>query len=157
MDAARWGLPTAAVETLPERLQHSWSRYRQHFWTRTRDQGAHGYAYLSGLLRMQAKRTYSGIAREAGESSENVQHFMSNSPWSGRALIQQVQQEVTAVPTLSVANVRELLHATMPLRQLSLTEAQDLVCEHLLNRTRARRSRFKNQFNILRFHSINLV
>ena len=81
---------------MPERLRQIWGRYRQHFWTRTRDQGAHGYTYLSGLLRMQAKRTYSGIAREAGESSENVQHFMSNSPWSGRGIIQQVQQEVTA-------------------------------------------------------------
>jgi SRSO17 transposase len=61
--------------------------------------------------------------------------------------------ELETLPTLSVANVRELLRATLPLRQLSITEAQDLVCEHLLHRARSRRSRLKNQFDVLRFHS----
>jgi len=54
---------------------------------------------------------------------------------------------------LSVANVRELLRATLPLRQLSIAEAQDLVCTHLLNRTRSRQSRLRKQCDLLRFHS----
>ena len=34
------------------------------------------------------------IAREGQIAEQNMQHFMSNSPWSGRALIEQVQQAI---------------------------------------------------------------
>lgn len=47
------------------------------------------------------------------------------------------------LPTLSVANVRELLRAVMPLPQLTPARATDLVIEHLLNRTSSRQSRLK--------------
>jgi len=59
----------------------------------------------------------------------------------------EVQQllEVDELPVLSVANVRELLCATMPLPELSPAQASDLVVEHLLNRTRSRKSRLKKQ------------
>lgn len=49
------------------------------------------------------------------------------------------------LPQLSFANVRALLRATLPLPQLSLDEAADLVLSHLDNRTRSRRSRLKKQ------------
>ena len=45
---------------------------------------------------MTSKRTYSDIAREESGSGDNIQHFMSNSPWSGRGVIEQVQREVSA-------------------------------------------------------------
>ncbi|HQM13894.1 MAG TPA: hypothetical protein PK832_05575 [Anaerolineae bacterium] len=59
----------------------------------------------------------------------------------------QVQEllEVDELPVLSVANVRELLRATMPLRQLSSAQAQELIAQHLLNRARSRKSRLKKQ------------
>ena len=47
------------------------------------------------------------------------------------------------LPPLSLANVRELLRAVMPLPQLTPERATDLVIEHLLNRTSSRRSRLK--------------
>jgi len=49
------------------------------------------------------------------------------------------------LPALSVANFRERLRAVMPLKRLSVTEATDLVIEHLTNRTRSRQSRLKKQ------------
>ena len=68
--------------------------------------------------------------------------------WMGRferdpALLE--QYEVDVLPMLSVGNVRELLRAAMPLPQLSTQEAAALVVEHLVNRTRSRRSRLCNQ------------
>lgn len=45
------------------------------------------------------------------------------------------------LPELSLANVRELLRAAMPLPQLSVESATDLVVEHLVNRARSRKSR----------------
>ncbi len=54
--------------------------------------------YLSGLLRMEGNRHDSGIAREAGVEEQNLQHFMSHSPWSAEAVYRQVQEEVKARP-----------------------------------------------------------
>lgn len=52
--------------------------------------------------------------------------------------------EVEVWPVLSVANMRELLRAAMPLPQLSPIEATLLVIEHLDNRIRSRKSRLRN-------------
>jgi SRSO17 transposase len=53
--------------------------------------------------------------------------------------------ELEVLPALSVANVRALLRAALPLPQLSPAQAIDLVIEHLDNRARSRRSRLKNR------------
>ena len=52
--------------------------------------------------------------------------------------------EVDILPALSVANVRTLLRAALPLPQLSPSEAAALVVKHLDNRTRSRKSRILN-------------
>jgi SRSO17 transposase len=49
--------------------------------------------------------------------------------------------ETELLPNLSVANVRTLLRATMPLPQLTPFDAAHLVVKHLDNRTRSRKSR----------------
>ena len=59
------------------------------------------------------------------------------------ALAQEFAVEV--LPNLSVANVRVLLRAVMPLPQLSPGEAAEQVARHLLNRHRSRQSRLKKK------------
>lgn len=54
---------------------------------------------------------------------------------------------VHSLPRLSVANVRELLHAVMPLQQLSPDQARRLVVKHLVDRSRSTRSRLKAQLS----------
>jgi SRSO17 transposase len=49
------------------------------------------------------------------------------------------------LPSLSVANLRAMLRAAMPLPDLTADRAAALVVEHLVNRTRSRRSRRKRQ------------
>lgn len=49
--------------------------------------------------------------------------------------------EISLLPTLSVANVRALLRAALPLPVLSPLDAATLVVTHLDNRTRSRKSR----------------
>ena len=51
--------------------------------------------------------------------------------------------ETDVLPALSMANVRELLRATMPLPQLTPFQAAELVIKHLDNRTRSRKSRLR--------------
>jgi len=55
------------------------------------------------------------------------------------------QLELATLPALSVANVRELLQAAMPLPQLSPEQATRLVVQHLVNRSRSMRSRLHAQ------------
>ena len=52
---------------------------------------------------------------------------------------------VHSLPALSVANVRELLQAMMPVQQLSPEQARRLVVKHLVDRSRSTRSRLKAQ------------
>lgn len=52
---------------------------------------------------------------------------------------------VDSLPALSVANVRELLQAVMPLQQLSPEQARRLVVKHLVERSRSTGSRLKAQ------------
>jgi hypothetical protein len=54
-----------------------------------------------------------------------------------------LSQFTELLPALSVANVRKLLRAVMPLKQLTEEQATERVSEHLLNRTRSRKSRIK--------------
>jgi len=53
--------------------------------------------------------------------------------------------ELDTLPALSVANVCELLIASMPLPDLSPDQATQLVVKHLVNRSRSTRSRHKSQ------------
>jgi SRSO17 transposase len=52
---------------------------------------------------------------------------------------------VNRLPALSVANVRALLQAVLPLPQLSPEQARRLVVKHLVDRSRSTRSRLKAQ------------
>jgi SRSO17 transposase len=49
---------------------------------------------------MKGERHFAGIGREAGVGGQNIQHFMSESPWSGEAVCRQVQDELKARPEL---------------------------------------------------------
>jgi len=55
------------------------------------------------------------------------------------------QLEVKVLPALSVANVRQMLQAVLPLKQLSPQQATALVIKHLVNRSLSTRSRLKEQ------------
>lgn len=55
------------------------------------------------------------------------------------------QLEVEVLPALSIANVREMLQAVLPLKQLSPEQATRLVVKHLVKRSRSTSSRLKAQ------------
>jgi len=99
-DPDRWGLPAETVDELPGRLQQVWQRYRSCFRTCTRDASEYAYHYLSGLLRMKESRNFVEIGRTTGQAGENIQHFMSNSPWAEQAVYKQIQEEIVATPAL---------------------------------------------------------
>lgn len=71
--------------------------------TQTHDTSAYGVEYVSGLLRMPTKRTITAISRQTGIASQNMQQFISDSPWAGRQLIEAVQAEVKGHPAFAEA------------------------------------------------------
>ena len=56
--------------------------------------------------------------------------------------------EVAVLPSLSMSNVREMLKAVMPLKQLSPEEATQLVIKHLVNRSNSTSCRLKAQHKV---------
>jgi SRSO17 transposase len=60
--------------------------------------------YLSGQLRLETGRTFAHLARLAGVAEQNLQHFMSHSPWQAQAVYRQVQAELAALPDLDPAH-----------------------------------------------------
>lgn len=105
---ARWGLPEGSVEQVAERLRDVWSRYRHCFATQTRDGSETAWTYLRGLLTMDQERTFANIARRVQEPAadgQQIQHFMSASPWSAQAVVEQVQAEVARHADVRAGNV----------------------------------------------------
>jgi hypothetical protein len=100
-DPRAWGLSREEIEKLGQRLYEFWERYAECFETTTRDTSHYALSFLSGLLRMTIERNFSNIARVTGESSQNVQHFMTNSPWSGQEVFSQIREEVAQQPTFA--------------------------------------------------------
>jgi len=91
-------LPAEAIGDLRDHLQR-FGRYFGHR-TRTRASSAYGLSYVSGWWRMQGGRTIAEVAGEGAVAEQNLQHFMSNSPWSDRALIAHRQQALVERPAL---------------------------------------------------------
>ena len=81
-----------------QRLTGFYDRFRASIRTATRDTSEYGLCYLSGLLRMETKRTMANIGRTTDVSAQNMQHFVSNSPWSGQVLISDIQDDIKAHP-----------------------------------------------------------
>lgn len=93
----RWGLPTEAVADLADRLLDVWFRFRDCFKTKTRDSCQYAWFYLRGLLTMETERNFANIARrviDPEDDGQNLQQFMSDSPWSAHVVFDQIQSEI---------------------------------------------------------------
>src|SRR3990172_12388704 len=100
-DPLMWGLRLKAINDLSKGLKSFWERYSFFFKTKTSDNRHYGYKYISCLLRMESDRNYASIGRESGVNKQNMQHFMSNSPWEFQETYTQIQQEIRETKGLS--------------------------------------------------------
>jgi SRSO17 transposase len=84
------------LESLGWRLALFHARFRDSFVTRTRNVVAQSKKYLFGLIQSE-KRNMERMAEVVPDSDDQVyQHFISNSPWSHRAVMDQVACDVDA-------------------------------------------------------------
>jgi SRSO17 transposase len=75
------------------------------FHTKTRDASPYALHYLSALLRLQQERNFTTIGQVSALSAQNIQHFMSNSPWDARFVLWQVQREIARTPGLEAGGI----------------------------------------------------
>jgi SRSO17 transposase len=79
---------------LEECLRAFLERYAHFYRTQTRDTSHCGLRYLAALLRFGQERNFARIDRLAEKDGQQMQRFMSNSPWSARALLGQVRRDI---------------------------------------------------------------
>jgi SRSO17 transposase len=94
------------IKSLGPKLQEHWQRFQRRFKSKTRDTSEHALAYLRGQMTMESERNFAGIARsmEAADG-QAMQHFMSNSPWSGQGVFEQICEEIIEKPELDSGSV----------------------------------------------------
>jgi len=103
-DPQRWGLPKEAVDDIANRLRNTWERFQDCFKTQTRDPSEYAWVYLRGILTMDTGRNFANIARrviDPDDDGQNLQQFMSDSPWSGEMVFKQIQVEIRQRPKLA--------------------------------------------------------
>ena len=98
----RWGLSSAAIGTLGERLYACWHRFRGCCKTSTRDPSGRADTSRRGQWTMEGERTFANRARHmTGDDGQALPHFMAHAPWSGPGVVRQRQAESTATPALA--------------------------------------------------------
>jgi hypothetical protein len=137
-----YALSNATVDTTPERL--AWLKCVRHFVERANQDAksetgwdelqAQKYRVWEHHLAMTIMATWF-----IAQTKYDWANIYARDPELAREL------ELKALPALSVANVRELLQATIPLPQLTPDQATKLVVKHLVNRSRSSRSRHNAQ------------
>lgn len=102
-DPKRWGILMDAVEDLADRLERVWSNFRHLFVTKTRDTSEYALIYLQGILTMENRRNIANISRrviDVENDGQNLQQFISDSPWEAEKVFKQIQEEIEHHPEL---------------------------------------------------------
>jgi SRSO17 transposase len=83
-------------------LRRFFKRFRSDLKTCTRDTSACALRYWRGQLTMEDQRNFANIERrvEPGKDGQQLQQFMTDSPWSAAAVYDRLQGEIKADPRL---------------------------------------------------------
>jgi SRSO17 transposase len=80
-----WNLTAEDIHHMADALEETYQIYRPAF--ERRDQAAHGWVYLKGLLSDIPRKVTERIALRFGVNVRSLQHFMGQSPWSRAELL----------------------------------------------------------------------
>ena len=77
------------------KLQRFHERYTQHFTTKTRNMVRQSYQYMQGKLLAKGKGNMCTYVKDVPDcNNQSLQHFVSNSPWDHRPVLEHIQQDV---------------------------------------------------------------
>jgi SRSO17 transposase len=92
-----WGLSIEIIDELGNELLSFYDQFKQFFKPRTRDVSHHGLTWFKGSLLMEGNRTYMDVSRkiiDPLDDGQNIQHFMSDSPWKSRPIFDEIQGQI---------------------------------------------------------------
>lgn len=85
------------VGQLEGKLDSFFESYRCFFKTKTRDSAHHGFSVLKSYFLLETGRNYVNIDQKMNgieKDGQDIQNFMSDSPWQWAPLFQQVQRDI---------------------------------------------------------------
>ena len=88
-------------------LRRFFRHFRSCFKTRTRDTSAYALRYWRGQLTVEDQRNFANIERrlEPGRDGQQLQQFMSDSPWSALSVYQRIQEDIRQDPRFQQGGV----------------------------------------------------
>ena len=103
-NAEKWGVSPETVKELPIIFSGFLEDFADCFRTKTWNNAQYAEAYALGLFCLERGRTYAQISRtvnDVRDDGQNVQHFMSDSPWEAGKLFAGIQKEIRKNPRLA--------------------------------------------------------
>jgi SRSO17 transposase len=96
----QWNLTAEDIQQMVVELEHFYEIFKPGFGRR--DQAAHGWVYLRGLLSDLPRKVTERIALRFGTCVRSLQHFIGQSPWEREWLLE--KQQALVVATLGEAD-----------------------------------------------------
>jgi SRSO17 transposase len=96
-DPSRWGLSDNDILLLSQKLRICFDSFKIALTTATRNTSEYGFDYLEGLITLDRRKNYSNISREVNswdDDSQQIQHFMSDSPWRAEDVFEILQSQI---------------------------------------------------------------
>lgn len=79
-----------------DKLQRFHDGYTLHFLTKTRNMAKQSFQYIQGKLLGKGKGNMCSYAKDVPDcNNQSLQHFVSNSPWDHRPVLEHIQRDVT--------------------------------------------------------------
>ena len=92
-----WGINNQAIEKVKKIFSNLKKRFKKCFETRKTNLFKYAYIYIIGLINLEKNKTMLNISRlvkNASSEYENIQYFISDSPWDGNKIFDKITKEV---------------------------------------------------------------
>jgi len=92
----KFSLCVKDLHDLIDKVNHMHNGYTSHFITKTRSVAKQSFQYLQGKLLGKGRGNMCTYAKDVPDcNNQSLQHFVSNSPWNHRPVLEHIQRDVT--------------------------------------------------------------
>ncbi len=93
----KFSLSVNDIQGSHDKLQRFHDGYTLHFLTKTRNMVKQSFQYIQGKLLGKGRGNMCRYAKDVPDcNNQSLQHFVSNSPWNHRPVLDHIQRDVTA-------------------------------------------------------------
>jgi SRSO17 transposase len=93
-----WGISNEAIEKVKKIFNNLKRRFKECFRTKKKNMFKYAYMYMIGLINIEKSKTMLNISRlvmNANYEYENIQYFISESPWESDKIFDKITKEVS--------------------------------------------------------------